>query len=134
LGRVADRPFCIWSDNSGEFTGSVFETFMASRAIHHVYNESYNPQQNGKIEHFWALVEKAKDERLVDQYLGHYNQWRHTALAYDPDLPNRKVCMSPLKAYQMIEDWKEQGPHRWRVNGEAENFASPPVSFMDLLN
>jgi hypothetical protein len=66
-----------------------------------------------------------KDAQLVDQYPGHYNQHPHMALAYDPDLPNRKVRMSPLKVYQTMEYWKEQNPRTWRVNGETKNFDLP---------
>jgi transposase InsO family protein len=134
LDRMTNRSFCIWSGNGSEFTGSEFETFMVSRAIRHVYSKPYNPQQNGKIERFWVFVEKAKDARLVDQCLGHYNQWPHTALAYDPGLLNRKVFMSPLKACQTMEHWKEQGPRTWRVNGETKNFDPPRAPLMDLLN
>jgi hypothetical protein len=58
-----------------------------------------------------------------------YNQRPYTAVASDPDLPNCKVWISPLKVYETMEHWKEQGPRTWGGNRETKNLDAPSSSF-----
>jgi hypothetical protein len=41
-------PYCVWSDNGGEFAGE-FRNEMLRWRIVHKQTEPYNPEQNGKI-------------------------------------------------------------------------------------
>jgi transposase InsO family protein len=113
-------PYCIWSDNGGEFTGRTFQEALRKYHIILKTTQVHTPQQNGKIERFWQNVEEAQDRDQLNRILDEYNYRPHTGLP-KVRLMGKLVYPRPVDKYVDLPSWQE-GRRTWTVDGEEKDF------------
>lgn len=118
------KSYCVWTDNGTEFKGK-FHKFLCRQGIGHVFKEPYNPQQNGKMERFWPVVERAETRDHVAAMIDGYDDIPHLGLALDARFPRVQVRMSPHHADDVLPKWTAGGPCTWRVDGNIVPFQPP---------
>ena len=68
-------------DNGGEFVGTPFQDVLAKHGIKDWRTQPYTPQQNGKMERWWATFESGKGNSHLQDVVNEYNYaWRHCGL------------------------------------------------------
>lgn len=84
----------VISDNGSQFVAKEFKEFVRISGMTHVRTSPYYPQSNGKLERFHATIKgeairpktplsKEDAERVVEEYVRHYNEERlHGAIGY----------------------------------------------------
>jgi transposase InsO family protein len=67
--HVRTPPYIIGSDNGGEFRRRALTSLLNEFQIRTWYGQPYTPQQNGKIERFWATmentIERSRDPDVI---------------------------------------------------------------------
>ena len=97
---------CLWTDNGGENTGKDMVQSLQQLGIAQVRTEPYNPQQNGKIERFWQLLERnVHTPSELSSFVEHYNKSPHFALPQVEER-GRKRHMTPSEAFNGWEKWQ----------------------------
>jgi transposase InsO family protein len=71
-------PYCVWSDNGGEFRGD-FQYVLEKSGIKHAFTDPYTPQQNGKVERFWQTFTKSS-MNSINEIVRIYSDTHHTSL------------------------------------------------------
>jgi transposase InsO family protein len=106
------RPYTIWSDNGGEFAGRL-DDILPQLHIKHNRTKPYNPQQNGKMERFWATVDKAENQEQGDQVIDWYNRTPKKWLA---ERVEGRRSISPNELCRILPRW-DMSNRTWRVDG-----------------
>jgi transposase InsO family protein len=125
LHETETCPLALWSDNGCEFKAE-FDLALEQNNIMHIKTEPYNPQQNGKIERFWQVLNPIHDRETLKLVMDEYNDSVHFALPRIRMEDGTNRCMTPRQRYQQLEKWGE-GKQSWRINGESKPFP-PDVS------
>ena len=110
LGKVQHRPKMLTIDNGGEFVGNPFQSVLNANGIEEFRSHLYTPQQNGKIERFWATIERARGAgfnwnlKNLQETINEYNSyWNHRSL--------KKLTgqdMTPLEAWNTMTKYVGQ--------------------------
>jgi transposase InsO family protein len=120
--EVYGRPYCFWTDNGGENRGD-FRKMLIELEVFSVFTDPYSPEQNGKIERFWPLLEfNCSSIEDVAKYIQEYNRTPHSALADNPLLPGHTIPMCPAIAYQIIPKFIHGMTPMWKVEGKEQCF------------
>jgi transposase InsO family protein len=115
-------PYCIWTDNGGEFMGEFAHALQAFGIVHKT-TKPYNPEQNGKIEKWWQFADKYPADKLADAVQWYNQNQPHRSLRPGPKVGSKSVRQTPLEAYQSLP---KSGPGQggsWIVDGESKPFA-----------
>ena len=81
IERLNAKPLAFWSDNGKENTAKENKDFFKKENIEHILIIPGNPQSNGKIEKFWAPMDKKVKKYVtwdtllpqIDKYIINYN-------------------------------------------------------------
>jgi transposase InsO family protein len=119
------KPYCIWSDNGGEFTGGRFRDRLKRYAIVWKTTEVRTLQQNGKIERFWQNVKHVQSMEELYVVFEDYDHRPHTGL------PKRRirgelVFSTPWQVYLELPSW-EDGERTWTVDGQERELNSTKI-------
>ena len=122
------EPYAIWSDNGSENKG-VFHAFLEENSIRHIHTKPYTPQQNGKIERFWATFEQMLGRGFRINEIGPtYNKSSHSALPTTLEEVGGNIIrclrrhMTPQEVYDQGDKWDGSQPLRWMLNDEEIDF------------
>ena len=107
---------CLWTDNGGENTGKDMVNSLQQLGILQVRTRPYNPQQNGKIERFWQLLDRnVHNQEELMSYLDGYNKAPHMSLP-QVETRGKKRHMTPLEAYTEWEKWKPNEAVEYQIH------------------
>jgi transposase InsO family protein len=116
------KPYTFWTDNGGENRGR-FKQYLEKHTIYSVFTEPYKPEQNGKIERFWPLLEVNCDIAAdIPRFICEYNTTPHSSLPINKDIQNFECPMSPEIADRRIPRFQFDTTPRWKMNGVERNF------------